>query len=93
MEFDVLQYEPEPWTVQDCIAVSRLVAWDLALSWWTDVTFGDLVHSLPLAPCQKKQVVILDWDRREQAASALRIRPNSAASRSCGISRRRSVSA
>ncbi|WP_089940021.1 Ig-like domain-containing protein [Candidatus Entotheonella palauensis] len=30
-------------------------------------SLGDLVHSIPLAPCQKKQVVVIDWDRREDA--------------------------
>jgi hypothetical protein len=30
-------------------------------------SLGDLVYSLPLAPCQKKEIVIVDWDRRESA--------------------------
>ena len=30
-------------------------------------SLGDLVHSIPLAPCQKKQIVTVDWDRREDA--------------------------
>ena len=28
-------------------------------------SLGDLLYSLPLAPCQEKQIAILDWDRRE----------------------------
>lgn len=31
-------------------------------------SLGDLVYSLPLAPCQKKQIAIIDWERREAAA-------------------------
>jgi hypothetical protein len=31
-------------------------------------SLGDLLYSLPLAPCQKKQIAIIDWDRREAAA-------------------------
>lgn len=31
-------------------------------------SLGDLLYSLPLAPCQKKQIAIVDWDRREAAA-------------------------
>jgi hypothetical protein len=31
-------------------------------------SMGDLVYSLPLAPCQKKQIAIIDWDRREVAS-------------------------
>jgi hypothetical protein len=30
-------------------------------------SLGDVLHSIPLAPCQKKQVVTIDWDRREDA--------------------------
>ena len=29
-------------------------------------SLGDLLYSLPLAPCQEKQIVVLDWDRVEQ---------------------------
>jgi len=28
-------------------------------------SMGDLLYSLPLAPCQKKQIAIFDWDRNE----------------------------
>jgi hypothetical protein len=31
-------------------------------------SLGDLLYSLPLAPCQKKQIAVIDWDRSEQAA-------------------------
>lgn len=30
-------------------------------------SLGDLLYSLPLAPCQEKQIAILDWDREESA--------------------------
>ena len=30
-------------------------------------SLGDLLYSLPLAPCQEKQIAIVDWDREEQA--------------------------
>src|SRR5436190_8705342 len=30
-------------------------------------SLGDLVHSLPLAPAQKKQIAVIDWERRESA--------------------------
>ncbi len=29
-------------------------------------SLGDLLYSLPLAPCQEKKIAILDWDRKEQ---------------------------
>jgi hypothetical protein len=31
-------------------------------------SLGDLLYSLPLAPCQEKQIAIVDWDREERAA-------------------------
>ncbi len=31
-------------------------------------SLGDLLYSLPLAPCQKKQIAIFDWDRNEVAS-------------------------
>lgn len=31
-------------------------------------SLGDLVYSLPLAPCQKKNIAVVDWERRETAA-------------------------
>lgn len=30
-------------------------------------SLGDLLYSLPLAPCQEKRIAIVDWDRQEQA--------------------------
>jgi len=40
VEFDLLRYDPEPWTTLDCILVARMMAWELNLAWWTDLTFG-----------------------------------------------------
>ncbi|MDR6238598.1 hypothetical protein [Aureibacter tunicatorum] len=31
-------------------------------------SLGDLLYSLPLAPCQKKQIAVFDWDRGEQGS-------------------------
>lgn len=39
--------------------------------WMPDgYSIGDLVYSLPLAPGQKKQIAVLDWERRESAANS-----------------------
>lgn len=39
---------------------------------WTNdgYSMGDLLYSLPLAPGQKKQIVVFDWERRETASRA-----------------------
>ncbi len=46
IEFDLLRYEPEPWTPAHSILVARLIAWELNLSWWTDITYGALQEKL-----------------------------------------------
>jgi penicillin amidase len=43
LEFDLLRYDPEPWTALDGLLVARLLAWELSLSWWTDLTMGAIV--------------------------------------------------
>jgi penicillin G amidase len=45
-EFDLLRYRPEPWTARDCLIITRLMGWELALSWWVDLTLGDLVQTV-----------------------------------------------
>ena len=45
-EFDALGYEPAPWEPVHSVIVGRLMAWQLALSWWTDLTYGALVDRL-----------------------------------------------
>ena len=55
VEFDMLNYSPEPWTVRHSILISRLVAWELNLSWWTDLAYGEIASRVPL---QKLQEII-----------------------------------
>lgn len=44
IEFDVLQFEPEPWTIEHSLLVSRLMAWDLNYSRWVDLLLAELVQ-------------------------------------------------
>jgi len=46
VEFDVLGITPEPWEIEHSLMIVRLQAWDLALSWWVDLTLGDLINKL-----------------------------------------------
>jgi penicillin G amidase len=48
VEFDMLDYSPEPWEPVHSIMVGRLMAWDLNLSWWTDLTFGAIAEKVGL---------------------------------------------
>lgn len=40
MEFDALDYEPEPWTPLHSVLVARMLAWELNTSFWTDMVYG-----------------------------------------------------
>lgn len=44
VEFDMLGFEPEPWTIEHTLVISRLMAWELNFSRWTDVLMGILVQ-------------------------------------------------
>ncbi|MBE0644875.1 MAG: penicillin acylase family protein [Bacteroidetes bacterium] len=46
LEFDLLQYAPEEWTPTHSLVIARLMGWELALSWWVDLTLGELVQKL-----------------------------------------------
>jgi len=47
-EFDLLRYEPEPWTPLHSIIIGRMMAWELNLSWWTDVAYGIIAERVGL---------------------------------------------
>ena len=44
VEFDMLRYDPEEWTPVHSIMIGRLMAWELNLSWWTDLTYGAIAE-------------------------------------------------
>ncbi len=46
VEFMLLNFEPEPWHPEDCIAVSRLMAWELSLAWYVELLAGKLADKL-----------------------------------------------
>ena len=48
-EFDLLRYDPEPWQPIHSIIVGKMMAWQLNLSWWTDLTYGALLDRVGLA--------------------------------------------
>jgi len=45
-EFDVLNYQPYKWEPIHSLIVNRMMAWELNLSWWTDLAFTELVQKL-----------------------------------------------
>lgn len=46
IEFDLLNFEPEPWTIEHSLLISRLMAWELNYSRWVDVVLNQLVERL-----------------------------------------------
>jgi len=46
IEFDVLGYEPEPWTPEDCLAIVRLMGWELNIAWHIDIALAEIEHKL-----------------------------------------------
>ena len=46
IEFDVLKYEPYEWKPVHSLMIVRLMAWELNMSWWTDIIFTQLVQQL-----------------------------------------------
>jgi penicillin amidase len=48
VEFDMLDYRPEPWEPVHSIILARLMSWDLNLSWWTDLTLGAIAEKVGL---------------------------------------------
>ena len=62
-----IQWDGIPKTVQAAtIAHGHLL--EFRQQWKADgYSLGDLLYSLPLAPGQKRRMVILDWDRQESA--------------------------
>lgn len=46
IEFDMLNYSPEKWKPVHSLLISRLMAWELNISWYTDLVLGDLYKTL-----------------------------------------------
>ncbi len=46
IEFDVLGYQPEEWKPIHSLIVIKMMAWELNISWWTDLSFAELIQKL-----------------------------------------------
>jgi penicillin amidase len=53
VEFDMLNYRPEPWKIEHSLLLSRLMAWELSLAWWTDLTYGEIASKVSLEKLQE----------------------------------------
>lgn len=46
LEFNTLGYKPNPWKPEDCIAIGRLIAFNMNFSFWLDLTFSDIASKI-----------------------------------------------
>lgn len=44
VEFDALGYDPYLWKPEHSLIIGKLMAWELNISWWTDIAFSHLVQ-------------------------------------------------
>ena len=49
LEFALLKMKPIPWTPLHSVAMTRLMAWEQNVSWWSEVTAGWVAGQLPRA--------------------------------------------
>lgn len=52
LEFDMINYKPDMWTPENSVMIVRLMAWELCLSWYTDVMFGEIVRKFGIENAQ-----------------------------------------
>lgn len=80
VEFTLLGFVPEPWKVEHSVAVSRLLAWQLSMGWYLDITFsriadsvgiGKLNELIPLYP-KTAPVIVTSSEMRDVEARSER---------------------
>jgi len=62
VEFDILNYRPEPWELKHSVLVARMMGWELNLASLTDLTFGLIVARI--GP-DKASEIFPSWQRNE----------------------------
>lgn len=44
VEFDALNYRPEPWKPEHSLMLARMMGWDLNIAWYTDYIMGEILN-------------------------------------------------
>lgn len=57
-EFNLLNYQPQPWQIGHSLAYQRLIAWSLEMAWRVDPMYGELVNRIGT---EKVQEIIPDY--------------------------------
>ncbi|MCA1662845.1 MAG: hypothetical protein LC659_00965, partial [Myxococcales bacterium] len=69
-ETNQIDWDDTP-TIYQAVSIAHGHLLHFKQEWAPDgYSIGDIVYSLPLAPGQKKQIAVLDWERRESAANS-----------------------
>ena len=64
-----IDWDDEP-TIYQAASIAHGHLLHFKQEWLPDgYSLGDILYSLPLAPGQKKQIAVLDWERRESASN------------------------
>lgn len=80
IEFDILQYEPAEWKPEDCLAIVRLMGWELNIAWHIDVALADITAKVgyekalslyPDYPKNKPTILPIALDSLRKTADAL----------------------
>lgn len=80
VEFDMLGFEPEPWTIEHSLVLAKLMAWELNTSRWVDITYGLIVQQIgeqrarelyPDWPANAPRIIPREWSSTEVARQAL----------------------
>ncbi|MCF8261331.1 MAG: penicillin acylase family protein [Melioribacteraceae bacterium] len=58
-EFDLLGYDPYLWKPEHSLMISKLMAWELNMSWWTDFAY---IHIMQKLGVEKTKEIIPDYD-------------------------------
>ncbi|MBK8945265.1 MAG: penicillin acylase family protein [Ignavibacteriae bacterium] len=46
IEFDVIGYKPELWKPEHSVLIAKLMAWELNISWWSDIALSHIIQKL-----------------------------------------------
>jgi penicillin amidase len=46
VEFDLLGYDPYPWKPEHSMLIAKLMAWELNVSWWSDIAFSNIIQKV-----------------------------------------------
>ena len=46
VEFDILNYDPDPWQIKHSLIIYRLFAWHMSSNWWTDLITTEMCQKI-----------------------------------------------